>query len=100
MYEYRYVLNLCGQDFPTKTNFELTRELKTLDGKNEVFSVDINIADKLWRIKEGYRLKDEYAWAYSAMNRSLWDSNTFFVAPGQLTSEEFKIMESRRAFFL
>lgn len=48
--------------------------------------MDINLADKLWRIKEGYRLKDKYAWAYSALNRSLWDENTFFIPPGKQTS--------------
>lgn len=64
------------------------RELKTLNGKNEVFSMDINIADKLWRIKEGYRLKNEYAWAYLALNKSLWHANTYFIPPGKQTSEE------------
>ncbi|KPP65774.1 beta-1,3-galactosyl-O-glycosyl-glycoprotein beta-1,6-N-acetylglucosaminyltransferase 4-like [Scleropages formosus] len=31
---WKYVINLCGQDFPLKSNFELVRELKALRGGN------------------------------------------------------------------
>ncbi|XP_051871395.1 N-acetyllactosaminide beta-1,6-N-acetylglucosaminyl-transferase-like isoform X3 [Pristis pectinata] len=31
---WKYVLNLCGQDFPLKTNLEIIRHLKTFKGKN------------------------------------------------------------------
>lgn len=31
---WKYVINLCGQDFPLKSNFELVAELKKLDGGN------------------------------------------------------------------
>ncbi|XP_043919888.1 beta-1,3-galactosyl-O-glycosyl-glycoprotein beta-1,6-N-acetylglucosaminyltransferase 4 [Protopterus annectens] len=31
---WKYVINLCGQDFPLKPNFELISELKRLDGAN------------------------------------------------------------------
>ncbi|XP_060706099.1 N-acetyllactosaminide beta-1,6-N-acetylglucosaminyl-transferase-like isoform X1 [Hemiscyllium ocellatum] len=31
---WKYVLNLCGQDYPLKTNLEIIRHLKTFKGKN------------------------------------------------------------------
>lgn len=31
---WRYVLNLCGQDYPLKTNLDIVRHLKTFKGKN------------------------------------------------------------------
>ncbi|XP_072778161.1 beta-1,3-galactosyl-O-glycosyl-glycoprotein beta-1,6-N-acetylglucosaminyltransferase 4 isoform X1 [Taeniopygia guttata] len=31
---WKYVINLCGQDFPLRSNFELVAELKKLDGGN------------------------------------------------------------------
>ncbi|XP_023692328.1 beta-1,3-galactosyl-O-glycosyl-glycoprotein beta-1,6-N-acetylglucosaminyltransferase 4-like [Paramormyrops kingsleyae] len=31
---WRYVINLCGQDFPLRSNFELVAELKKLQGAN------------------------------------------------------------------
>ncbi|XP_053557379.1 beta-1,3-galactosyl-O-glycosyl-glycoprotein beta-1,6-N-acetylglucosaminyltransferase 4 [Bombina bombina] len=32
--QWKYVINLCGQDMPLKSNFELVSELKKLNGKN------------------------------------------------------------------
>ncbi|XP_067857772.1 N-acetyllactosaminide beta-1,6-N-acetylglucosaminyl-transferase-like isoform X2 [Heptranchias perlo] len=32
--KWKYVLNLCGQDYPLKTNLEIIRHLKTFKGKN------------------------------------------------------------------
>lgn len=31
---WKYVINLCGQDFPLRTNYELVTELKRLNGSN------------------------------------------------------------------
>ncbi|XP_068941285.1 beta-1,3-galactosyl-O-glycosyl-glycoprotein beta-1,6-N-acetylglucosaminyltransferase 4 isoform X1 [Petaurus breviceps papuanus] len=36
---WKYVINLCGQDFPLKSNFELVTELKKLNGANMLESV-------------------------------------------------------------
>ncbi|MEE6458584.1 hypothetical protein FKM82_000352 [Ascaphus truei] len=33
-FQWKYVINLCGQDMPLKSNFELVSELKRLNGKN------------------------------------------------------------------
>lgn len=32
--KWKYVINLCGQDFPLRTNYELVMELKQLNGSN------------------------------------------------------------------
>jgi len=32
--KWEYVINLCGQDFPLRSNYELVRELKALNGSN------------------------------------------------------------------
>ncbi|XP_069483574.1 beta-1,3-galactosyl-O-glycosyl-glycoprotein beta-1,6-N-acetylglucosaminyltransferase 4 [Ambystoma mexicanum] len=36
---WKYVINLCGQDLPLKSNFELVAELKKLEGANMLESV-------------------------------------------------------------
>ncbi|XP_065100231.2 beta-1,3-galactosyl-O-glycosyl-glycoprotein beta-1,6-N-acetylglucosaminyltransferase 4-like [Paramisgurnus dabryanus] len=36
--KWKYVINLCGQDFPLRTNAELVSDLKMLSGKNMVES--------------------------------------------------------------
>jgi len=55
-YNYKYVFNLCGQDYPLKTNLDIIRDLKGLYGKNEVESVDIEKVGKLGRVLKGYDL--------------------------------------------
>lgn len=37
--QWKYVINLCGQDFPLKSNFELVTELKKLRGRNMLETV-------------------------------------------------------------
>ena len=54
--DYKYVFNLCGQDFPIKTNFELVRSLKELNGRDECESFDLMRAGKGWRVRQGYSL--------------------------------------------
>lgn len=55
-FNYKYVINLCGQDFPLKTNLQLVRDFKTLNGKNEIESIDVEKTNKLSRITQGYDL--------------------------------------------
>lgn len=58
-YNYKYVFNLCGQDYPIKTNLQLIRDLKGLNGHNENESVDVEKVGKLNRIMKGYDLNLE-----------------------------------------
>jgi len=55
-FNYKYVFNLCGQDFPIKTNLEIIRDLKSLNGRDECESVDITSTGKLGRVLKGFRL--------------------------------------------
>ncbi|XP_039252755.2 N-acetyllactosaminide beta-1,6-N-acetylglucosaminyl-transferase-like [Styela clava] len=36
MYNWNHCINLCGQDFPVSTNYEIVQQLKALKGKNTV----------------------------------------------------------------
>ncbi|XP_039248980.2 beta-1,3-galactosyl-O-glycosyl-glycoprotein beta-1,6-N-acetylglucosaminyltransferase-like isoform X1 [Styela clava] len=48
-YRWHYVINTCGQDYPTKTNLEIIRALKTLHGLNSVPSRTIKITEEKYR---------------------------------------------------
>lgn len=56
-YSYKYVVNFCGQDYPLKTNLELIRDLKALNGRAETYSVDLSRDTKLWRVKQVWEEK-------------------------------------------
>ncbi|XP_038079389.1 beta-1,3-galactosyl-O-glycosyl-glycoprotein beta-1,6-N-acetylglucosaminyltransferase 4-like [Patiria miniata] len=45
-YQWRYVMNLCGQDFPLKTNLEIVRQLKAYNGHNGIRSIVPNNLEK------------------------------------------------------
>ncbi|XP_061585998.1 beta-1,3-galactosyl-O-glycosyl-glycoprotein beta-1,6-N-acetylglucosaminyltransferase-like [Cololabis saira] len=47
--EWKYFINLCGQDFPLKTNFEMVKMLQGLRGGNSLESEALP-SDKKWRI--------------------------------------------------
>lgn len=35
-YQWKYVINLCGQDFPLKTNLEIVKQMKAYHGHNDI----------------------------------------------------------------
>ena len=35
-HQWKYLMNLCGQDFPLKTNLEIIRQLKAYNGHNDI----------------------------------------------------------------
>lgn len=39
--EWKYFINLCGQDFPLKTNLEMVRMLRSLKGSNSMESEEM-----------------------------------------------------------
>nr|XP_023679093.1 beta-1,3-galactosyl-O-glycosyl-glycoprotein beta-1,6-N-acetylglucosaminyltransferase 4 [Paramormyrops kingsleyae] len=55
--KWRYVINLCGQDFPLRSNFELVTELKGLQGANMLESSKPSNLKKL-RFQFQHVLKD------------------------------------------
>nr|XP_033813413.1 beta-1,3-galactosyl-O-glycosyl-glycoprotein beta-1,6-N-acetylglucosaminyltransferase 4 [Geotrypetes seraphini] len=54
--QWKYAINLCGQDLPLKSNFELVSELKKLNGENMLET------ERPSRIK-----KDRYLYQYTVM---------------------------------
>ncbi|XP_043845831.1 beta-1,3-galactosyl-O-glycosyl-glycoprotein beta-1,6-N-acetylglucosaminyltransferase 3 [Dromiciops gliroides] len=55
---WKYLLNTCGTDFPIKTNAEMVRSLKVLNGKNSMES-EIPTNFKKMRWKYHYEVKNE-----------------------------------------
>lgn len=59
LYEYstkwKYFINLCGQDFPLKTNLEMVRMLRSLKGGNSLESEDFPV-EKKWRISNVHEI--------------------------------------------
>ncbi|UVZ34304.1 1,3 galactose glycoprotein beta1, 6 N-acetyl glucosaminyl transferase 1 [Elephant endotheliotropic herpesvirus 3B] len=49
--KWKYLLNLCGMDFPLKTNLEIVRALKALGGKNALESEGMP-SHKLHRVRK------------------------------------------------
>ena len=37
--KWKYAINLCGQDFPIKTNFEIVETLQALSGYNSLETI-------------------------------------------------------------
>lgn len=61
-FDYKYLFNLCGQDFPIKTNLQLVRDCKKLNGTNELESMDAIQARKIGRVLDGYDLRPDKAY--------------------------------------
>ncbi|KAM8760524.1 beta-1,3-galactosyl-O-glycosyl-glycoprotein beta-1,6-N-acetylglucosaminyltransferase-like [Acanthopagrus schlegelii] len=53
---WKYFINLCGQDFPLKTNLEIVQMLRTLRGGNSMESEQIG--GKKWRVTNSYQIVD------------------------------------------
>lgn len=53
---WKYVINLCGQDFPLRSNFELMSELKKLNGGNMLETIKPS-SSKKERFKYHYELQ-------------------------------------------
>lgn len=54
---WKYFINLCGQDFPLKTNLEIVRMLRSLRGGNSLESEQIG-GGKKWRVTNAYQIVD------------------------------------------
>ncbi|XP_029365787.1 beta-1,3-galactosyl-O-glycosyl-glycoprotein beta-1,6-N-acetylglucosaminyltransferase [Echeneis naucrates] len=55
--KWKYFLNLCGQDFPLKTNLEIVRVLRSLKGMNSLESEKMPDAKK-WRVTNSHKIVD------------------------------------------
>ena len=59
-HSWRYAINLVGQDFPIKTNYEIVKYLKRLNGKNDIPGTLPTQQDivKRYRFKHVYNVKN------------------------------------------
>ncbi|XP_034025458.1 beta-1,3-galactosyl-O-glycosyl-glycoprotein beta-1,6-N-acetylglucosaminyltransferase-like [Thalassophryne amazonica] len=55
--KWKYFINLCGQDFPLKTNLEIVRTLKALRGGNSLESEKMP-NEKRWRMTYTHQIVD------------------------------------------
>ncbi|XP_072243969.1 beta-1,3-galactosyl-O-glycosyl-glycoprotein beta-1,6-N-acetylglucosaminyltransferase-like isoform X2 [Leuresthes tenuis] len=55
--EWKYFINLCGQDFPLKTNLEIVRSLRSLKGGNSLESERMP-PEKQWRVSYVHQIVD------------------------------------------
>ncbi|XP_035021568.2 beta-1,3-galactosyl-O-glycosyl-glycoprotein beta-1,6-N-acetylglucosaminyltransferase [Hippoglossus stenolepis] len=55
--KWKYFINLCGQDFPLKTNLEIVRTLRSLKGGNSLESEKMP-AEKMWRVRNAHKIID------------------------------------------
>ncbi|XP_073322878.1 beta-1,3-galactosyl-O-glycosyl-glycoprotein beta-1,6-N-acetylglucosaminyltransferase-like [Pagrus major] len=54
---WKYFINLCGQDFPLKTNLEIVRMLRSLRGGNSLESEQMPEGKK-WRVTNAHQIVD------------------------------------------
>ncbi|XP_031712046.1 beta-1,3-galactosyl-O-glycosyl-glycoprotein beta-1,6-N-acetylglucosaminyltransferase-like isoform X3 [Anarrhichthys ocellatus] len=55
--KWKYFINLCGQDFPLKTNLEIVRALQSLKGSNSLESEKLP-ENKQWRVSHAHQIVD------------------------------------------
>ena len=55
--KWKYFINLCGQDFPLKTNLEIVRMLRSLRGDNSLESIKMPNAHR-WRVTKVHEVVD------------------------------------------
>lgn len=55
--KWKYFINLCGQDFPLKTNLEIVRMLRALNGGNSLESEKMP-DEKKWRVTNAHEIVD------------------------------------------
>ncbi|XP_060945121.1 beta-1,3-galactosyl-O-glycosyl-glycoprotein beta-1,6-N-acetylglucosaminyltransferase-like [Limanda limanda] len=55
--KWKYFINLCGLDFPLKTNLEIVRTLRSLSGRNSLESEKMP-AGKVWRVRNAHEIID------------------------------------------
>lgn len=55
--KWKYFINLCGQDFPLKTNLEIVRMLRSLKGGNSLESEKM-AGEKMWRVSNAHQIVD------------------------------------------
>lgn len=73
-FNYRYSINLCGLDFPIKTNLEMVRDLKGLNGTNNLESINIDHIYGEHGKGSMYNMKLERLFVGWEVKADFWDS--------------------------
>ncbi|XP_038603247.1 beta-1,3-galactosyl-O-glycosyl-glycoprotein beta-1,6-N-acetylglucosaminyltransferase 3 [Tachyglossus aculeatus] len=98
---WKYLLNTCGTDFPIKTNAEMVRSLKVLNGKNSMES-EVPSAYKRGRWKHRYTVeKDRLLQTKTEKgpppdNVPVFTGNAYFVARRSFVQHLFKNPNARK----
>ena len=97
-YEWKYLINLCGQDFPLKTNIEIVRQMKFYNGTNDIVSL-VPFLNKLpWttfqhRVENGEVVITTNRKMSPPHNLSVYNGNAYFAATRQFV--EFALNDQR-----
>ncbi|KAM4678066.1 beta-1,3-galactosyl-O-glycosyl-glycoprotein beta-1,6-N-acetylglucosaminyltransferase 3-like [Discoglossus pictus] len=98
--QWRYLLNTCGTDFPIKTNFEMIRVLKSLNGKNTLES-ERPSATKQNRWKFHHEVGDQISGtstekAPPPINSPMFTGNAYFVVSREFVKYIFDSPEVQK----
>uniref|UniRef100_UPI00398ED260 beta-1,3-galactosyl-O-glycosyl-glycoprotein beta-1,6-N-acetylglucosaminyltransferase 3-like n=1 Tax=Pristiophorus japonicus TaxID=55135 RepID=UPI00398ED260 len=97
---WRYLINLCGQDFPIKTNAEIVRTLIVLNGKNSMES-ELPAASKKERWFFHHEVKDQISRTAEKkssppISTPMFTGNAYFVAAREFVNHLFESPEIQK----
>ncbi|XP_036391463.1 beta-1,3-galactosyl-O-glycosyl-glycoprotein beta-1,6-N-acetylglucosaminyltransferase 3 [Megalops cyprinoides] len=95
--QWKYLLNTCGTDFPIKTNAEIVKNLKLLNGKNNMESEETS-AYKQGRWQYHYNvtntiIKTEVKKSPPPIGTPMFSGNAYFVVTREFVEHVFKSQE-------
>ncbi|XP_029430354.1 beta-1,3-galactosyl-O-glycosyl-glycoprotein beta-1,6-N-acetylglucosaminyltransferase 3-like [Rhinatrema bivittatum] len=97
---WRYLLNTCGSDFPIKTNAEIVRALKVLNGKNSLESEKPSVVKKLrWQFHHQINSSVERTKIQKSpppINSPVFSGNAYFVVTRDFVRHVFEKPEVQR----
>uniref|UniRef100_A0A3B4ZCA0 Glucosaminyl (N-acetyl) transferase 3, mucin type n=1 Tax=Stegastes partitus TaxID=144197 RepID=A0A3B4ZCA0_9TELE len=76
--EWKYFINVCGQDFPLKTNLEIVRTLRSLKGRNSMESEKMPDG-KIWRVTNAHRIGTGQKKTPPPFNLPILSGNAYIV---------------------
>ncbi|TRY94588.1 hypothetical protein DNTS_015801 [Danionella cerebrum] len=93
MVQWRYLLNTCGTDFPIKTNAEMVRSLKYLNGKNNLESEMVE--GKRWRWEYHFNvtntiIRTDVRKSKPPINSPIFSGNAYFVVSREFVDYIFR----------
>ncbi|XP_033648018.1 beta-1,3-galactosyl-O-glycosyl-glycoprotein beta-1,6-N-acetylglucosaminyltransferase 4-like [Asterias rubens] len=94
-FDWRYLINLCGQDFPLKTNLEIVRQLQFYNGTNDVKSIVPYYVKERWTsfhhiIKNGKVTQTKFRKTPPPHNFTVYNGNAYFAGTRQFIEYALK----------